>query len=566
MGAALDLAVVDQATGYAMRVLDGSEVAGPWVRLAAARHMRDLETGAERGLSWHPELARHAIDFIQCLRHYEGSVAGQLFVLSPFQAFIIGSLFGWYTSDGQRRFRVAYVEIGKGNGKTPLAAGVALYGLMADGEAGAQIYSAATSRDQAMLCFTDAKAYVEACNPLLQRLSVGQANLAYLATNSYMRPVSSEGRGLDGKRPHIVIVDELHEHPTPVVVEKMRAGTKGRTRALILEITNSGFDKTTICGEHHDYSIKVLQGVLENDAWFAYVAALDKKDDPFTDESCHIKANPNLGVSVTRKYLQEQIREAGGIASKRSLVLRLNFCRWTEGAENDIDLDHWDQCAHPVSEDLLAGRKAFGGLDLASVSDFCALAWVFPPEQEGGLWELVLRLWLPEGAVRRLREKAMLPIDAWIEAGLVSVTPGNVTDYAFIKAKIEADREQFDVQEIAFDRWNATQLVNDLLADGAPMVQFGQGFASMAAPIKELERIYGSHKLAHGGHPVLRWMASNVVAVQDPAGNKKYDRAASRQKIDGMVATVMAIGRAICGDGEEPPGDGFVDLNEEATA
>jgi len=541
------LPLVDPVTDYAQKVIAGTVVAGPWVRLAAKRHLEDLEQGPGRGLIWHPERAQHAITFIECLRHYQGDKAGKRFILSDWQRFVVGSVFGWYVNDGQRRFRIAYVEIGKGNGKTPLAAAIALYGLVADGEAGAEIYSAATSRDQAGICFTDAKQFVLSCAPLLNRLQVGHNNIAFLETSSFLRVVSAEGRGLDGKRPHLVVVDELHEHPTATVVEKMRAGTKGRTRALIFEITNSGYDQTTVCWEHHDYSIKVLQGVIENDSWFAFVAALDKGEDPFDNPSCWPKANPNLGISLTHQYLIEQVREAKDLPSKRNLVLRLNFCRWTEASEGAIDLDYWDKCNTPVHVSALQGRACYGGLDLASVSDFCALSWIFPPEgdRDTGLWHLLLRLYLPEAAVKRMRDKQRLPIDTWVSQGLVTVTPGNVTDYGFIKADIKRDREQFDVREIAFDRYNSSQLVTDLQDDGALMVGFGQGYLSMSPAIKEMERLYMSGRLAHGGHKVLRWMASSTVATHDAAENVKFDREKSTNKIDGMVSTAMAIGRAI---------------------
>ena len=539
--------MIDPATNYAQQVVAGEIVAGPWVRLAAKRHLDDLLTGHLRGLIWRPEKATHAIQFIECLKHYQGVKAGKLFVLSPWQRFTVGSLFGWYAAEAHRRFRTAYVEIAKGNGKTPLGAAIALYALVADGEAGAEVYSAATNKDQASICFNDAKQFVMSCPPLANRLQVGLTNIAFLKTSSYFRPVSAEGRGLDGKRPHVVIVDELHEHPNGTVVEKMRAGTKGRTRALIVEITNSGYDQTTVCFEHHDYSIKVLQGVIDNDSWFAFIACLDKGDEPFDDPSCWPKANPNLGVSVTRQYLEEQVMEGRDIPSKRNLVRRLNFCVWTEASETWVDLDHWDKCATPVQLSALQGRRCFGGLDLASVSDFTALVWVFPPEEDGGIWQVVCRLYLPEEAIKKMRDKKRLPIDSWIAEGLVTVTPGNVTDYGFIKRDVAADREAFDVQEIAFDRFNSSQLVTDLQDDGALMVGFGQGYGSMSGPVKELERLYMKHCLAHGGHKVLRWMATNVVATKDAAENIKFDRAKSTEKIDGMVGLAMALGRAIAG-------------------
>lgn len=505
-------------------------------------------------------MAAHAIQFIECLKHYQGVKAGKLFILSDWQRFVVGSCFGWYAAEAHRRFRTAYVEIAKGNGKTPLGAAIALYGLVADGEAGAEVYSAATSKDQASICFSDAKQFVLSCAPLANRLQLGLANISYLATSSFFRPVSAEGRGLDGKRPHIVIVDELHEHPTGTVVEKMRAGTKGRTRALIVEITNSGYDQTTVCFEHHDYTIKVLQGVIENDSWFGYIACLDKGDEPFDDPSCWPKANPNLGVSVTRQYLQEQVMEGRDIPSKRNLVRRLNFCVWTEASEGWLDLDAWDKCNATVQTSALRGRKCFGGLDLASVSDFTALVWVFPPDKTEPKWQVLVRLYLPEDAIKKMRDKQRLPVDTWVEEKLITVTPGNVCDYGFIKRDIAADREQFNVQEIAFDRFNSSQIVTDLQDDGALMVGFGQGYASMSGPIKELERLYMSQAIAHGGHKVLRWMGTNVVATKDAAENIKFDRAKSTQKIDGMVGLAMALGRATAKHEKTTVKQGFVQL------
>lgn len=545
-----DSVQVDSATAYAEDVVAGRIIAGELVRLACERHLRDLKEGAARGLTWHPERGEHAIGFIECLRHYQGVDAGNRFLLSPFQRFIVGVLFGWYAEDGAfRRFRVGYVEIAKGNGKTPLAAAIGLYGLTADGESGAEVYSAAVSRDQAKICFRDAFQFVASSPALSKRLVCGENNLAYAATASFFRPVSSEGRGLDGKRPHIVVVDELHEHPSSIVVDKMRAGTKGRTRTLILEITNSGYNTESVCFEHHDYSVKVLKGVIQNDAWFAYVAALDEEDEPFEDETCWPKANPNLGVSVTVQYLREQVREAKDIPSKRSLVLRLNFCRWTSASENWGDIDKWDLCAGQVDEEKLKGRRCYGAIDLASRSDICAEALFFPPAEEGERWKVLMRFWLPEAAVKRRVEKARLPYDQWVREGWLRTTPGDVTDYAFIKKQVLDDAQSFDLVRMAIDRWNATQLCNELQDEGIVMVLFGQGFASMSAPMKELEAKYLSGLLDHGANPVLRWMFSNVVAKQDPAGNIKPDRAASTEKIDGIVALVMAEGMAAMDQG-----------------
>src|SRR5262245_25267135 len=329
-------------TQYARDVVEGKIPAGRLVRLAGDRHMRDLEEGSRRELHFDERAATRSIEFFSFLRLAEGEHAGKPFRLEPFEQFIVGSLFGWKGSDGFRRFRNGYVEMGKGNGKSPLAAGIALYGLSADGETGAEVYSAAVTRDQAKIVFADAVKMVTASPALSRRIDRTVNNLAVLSTNSFFRPVSSEARGLDGKRVHIAVIDEIHEHPSSHVVDKMRAGTKGRRQALIFEITNSGYDRNSVCWAHHEYSTKVLDRIIQDDSWFTYVCQLDPCEecqrqgktqpqdncpncDQWTDEKVWIKANPCLDVSITRRYLSEQVREAQGMPSKQNIVKRLNF-------------------------------------------------------------------------------------------------------------------------------------------------------------------------------------------------------------------------------------------------
>ncbi len=544
--------MIDRTTAYARDVVAGVVVAGPWVRLACQRHLRDLEEGPARGLTFDLQLATRAMVFIECLTLADGQYAGLPFNLSPFQAFVVGSLFGWLGPDGFRRFRTAYIEIAKGNGKTPLAAGVALYLAVADGEAGAEVYAAAVSRDQAKICFRDIKRFAEASPALSRRLEINEQNVAYPAMGSYIRPVSSEGRGLDGKRVHAAVIDELHEHPTSIVVDKMRAGTKQRRQALIFEITNSGYDRHSVCWEHHDYSTKVLQGVVDNDAWFAYVAALDEGDDWLNDPACWIKSNPNLGVSITEKYLQEQVAEARDMPSKRNIVARLLFCVWTEQSSVWLPIELWDKCATPVDLEELAGRDCFGALDLASTADIAAWVLVFPPTAYGDRWHVVPRLFCPADGIRTRSRKDGVPYDRWVDEGHLIATEGNVIDYAFIRAAIHHDAERFRVKRIAFDRWNSTHLVQELQGDGFEMVGFGQGYASMAAPVREIEKLVRGQELAHGGHPVLRWMVSNIAPSVDPAGNTKFDKGRSGDKIDGAVAMAMALGIAIADEVKGP--------------
>ena len=562
----------------------GASVAGPLVRLACQRHLDDLVAVASarkiasaakrmkgakadsarrakeearalkvgRGLQWRPDLAARVFRFFECLSLASSEDIEQPFVLEPWQKFIVGALFGWLGPDGHRRFRRGYVEIGKGNGKTPMAAGIGLYGMLADGEADAEVYSAANGRDQAKICWQDAANFVDRSPALKRRTVLHALNIAYPASRSFFRPVSSEGRGLDGKRVHIALIDELHEHPTDVVVDKMSAGTKGRRQALVFEITNSGYDRQSVCYRHHEYSVRVLEGRLQNDNWFAYIACLDEKDDPLEDEACWIKANPNLGVSITLKYLREQVEQARGMPAQRNIVLRLNFCVWTESATQWIPNKAWDECGEPVDLDALEGRDCYGGLDLSTTTDITAFGMVFPPKDEGERWKFAAKFWIPGDNIHRRREKDGVPYDAWAKDGYVTPTEGNVVDYAFLRRDIIELGERFVIKEIAFDRFNASQLVTELMADGFTMVPFGQGFLSMSAPSKQFESMIVGRKCAHGNNPVLKWMAANVMAAQDPAGNIKPDKAKSKERIDGIVALIMALGRAIVNGGEGP--------------
>lgn len=541
---------------YCRGVLSGAVPAGEAVRLAIRRHLADLKNGASRGLIFDQESAAYAIEFFEAfLALGEGNFEGKPFLLSPFQQFIIASLFGWKTRDGYRRFRTAYVEIGKGNGKSPLAAGIGLFGLVADGEAGAEIYSAATVKDQAKILFRDAERMVDA-SPHLKELVKNHVNNLSCG-ESFFRPISSEKRGLDGKRVHMALVDEVHEHASAIVVDKMRAGTKGRRQALIFEITNSGHDRNTVCYQHHEYSLKVLQGILEDDSWFAYICQLDvcaeckaegktmpscEKCDQWTDPAVWIKANPNLGVSIQPKYLVEQVREAQGMPSKENIVKRLNFCIWTEQAVRWMPMDAWDECGRePVDPEALSGHRCFAAFDLSSTSDLASFVAVFPDDGNA----VISLNWIPEKNMALRIKRDRVPYDLWQKQGLLKATQGNVIDFRAIRKDIQGFGQKYQVQEIRYDPWNAAQIAIELQEeDGFKMVQHRQGTASMTAPTKSLEAKVLRGDLRHGGNPLMRWCASNVAVSTDPAGNIKPDKERSTEKIDPIVALIMANGSA----------------------
>ena len=534
----------DPVRAYAERVVGGDLVAGELVRQACQRHLDDLAQGPVRGLRWDGEAAARALAFFGYLR----LPSGEPFTLHPAQAFIVGSLFGWSLAGGGRRFRTAYIEMGKGNGKTPMAAAMGLIGLVADRCPAAEIYTAGVTRDQAQYLFSDARHMVEASPALRARIEIEVRNLAVRASASYLRPVSSEARSLDQKRVHMALIDEIHEHRTALVVEKMRAGTKGDDRALIVEITNAGFDRHSVCWQHHAYSRQVLAGALPNDAWFAYVASLDAGDE-WTDERVWPKANPLLDVTVTRRYLREQVQEARDMPAKAALVARLNFCVWTEASAGAIEMTRWD--AGAAAAHLEPGMTVYAGLDLASTSDLTALLLL--REDEAGVIDLEARFWCPEEGIALRSRRDHVPYARWVEEGYLHATPGNVTDYDRVREDIRDLAETYRLAEIAYDRWNATQLVTQLMGDRATMVPLGQGYLSLSAPTKEWLARIAAGRVRHGGNPVLRWMAANLVVEQDAAGNLKPSKAKSTEKIDGQVAAIMAFARLTAPREPEPP-------------
>lgn len=533
---------VNAVTTYAEDVVCGRVVTGRLVKLAAERHLRDLETGHERGLWFDEDAAESVFEFFeQFLRLAEGEHEGQPFILQPWQKFVIGSVFGWKMANGYRRFRTLYGEIGKGNGKSPMAAGIGLFGLIGDGEAAAEIYSAAVTKDQAKISFRDAVNMVAASPHLAARIDQLVNNLSI--GTSYFRPISSERRGLDGKRVHMALIDEIHEHPTSVVVDKMRAGTKGRRQALIIEITNSGYDRASVCWEHHEYSRHILEGTIENDTWFAYVCGLDEGDD-WLDEAVWPKANPNLGVSIDYRYLREQVATALGIPTMFGIVQRLNFCIWTEQHTPFLSMDRWYDCPPRTPDDELIGRTCYAGLDLSSTTDISAFVAFFP-DDEGDGGDVLAQFWVPEEGILNRSRVDHVPYDQWARSGFITPTPGDVVDYDWIIAYIQEFLSKYDVREIPFDRARADYIVNALMKDGAPMVGFGQGYLSMSAPTKHLEKLVLAKALRHGNNPVLSWMAANAVVDKDFAENMKLTKSRSSGRIDGIVALTMALGRAV---------------------
>jgi phage terminase large subunit-like protein len=520
-------------------------LAGPLVRLACQRHLTDrLTEGPATEFYFDDTRADHAIAFFETVLRLPDTQDAdgnpRAFLLAPYQDFIVGSLFGWLKrSTNTRRFQDAYVEIGKGNGKTPLAAAIGLYLLVLDGELAAEIYSAATTKDQAKILFADAERMVATSPELQAAVNSNLNNLANKETHSFFRPVSSEHRGLDGKRPHGVLIDELHEHPTPQVANKMRAGRKGRRQPLIFEITNSGYDRTSVCWEHHEHSRRVVEGLVDDDQWFAYVCALDDGDDPIADDRCWLKANPNLGVSIQYEYLRRQVDSAKHIPAELNTVLRLNFCVWTNAAVRFFDRAKWLECPAEVPDVELEGHPCYAAFDLGQSDDFAALSliWDLPDGRVGWRgW-----FWLPESAIEKYKNR---PYDQWRRAGALTVTDGDTTDYDEVEDTIRTVCERWGVREVGYDKRFAEQMAQHLVGHGLQMVDTPQGFYLNAA-IKRTNELVINGELCHGNHPILGWMADNAVVRHGRDKELRLDKERARDKIDGVAALVMAVDRWI---------------------
>ena len=538
--------------GYITGVLSGEIVACKWVRLAVERHLDDLENGHTRGLYFDEERAQHAIDFFQFLRHSKGEWAGRVVELEPWQQFFLWALFGWLRDDGMRRYRTAYLEVSRKNGKTTLLAGVGLYLVVADEEPGAEVYTAATKKDQARISHSEAKRMVQRSSHLSAIVSVMRDNLSVLATDSKFEPLGRDSDTLDGLNVHGAVIDELHAHKNREMYDILDTATGSRRQPLICMITTAGVDRTSICFEHHEYTQKVLERLVEDDSHFGLIYTLDDEDDwetNWSDETLWVKANPNLGVSKKWDDMRRKATRAKEMPAALNSFLRKELDLWTQAETAWMNMERWLALKGSVSESGLRGRRCYAGLDLSSTTDISALVLAFPPVVEGDLFQFLWRFFLPQEAMLARSRRDRVPYDVWVRQGFITVTPGDVIDYKAIYAQFDADAQAFDLEEVAFDRWGATQVAQDLADRGATMIQFGQGFASMSSPMKQMETMVLGGRIAHGHNPVANWMMGNVVALTDASENIKPDKAHSRERIDGVVAAIMALDRAIRNEG-----------------
>ena len=531
-------------------VRDGKIVVSTLVKKAIDRHYNDLERAKDpaSGIKFHEHLAIHAIKWISknatITEDGIGVTVGDRLTLQAWQQAFLWILFGWRNIDNTRRFRNVYAELARGNGKSKLASAIALYVLIGEGVRGSAVYSIATTMEQAKMVFDDAALMSEVKSKPDLRHLVRNKNLLFIpGTATVFRPLASNEHNLDGLKPNLTVVDELHAHRSRGPWNKCKTAQGKKPGSMLLAITTAGFDRHSVCYEQRTYAEKVLDNIFEDDSYFAWIAALDKDDDPFDPENWK-KSNPNLGISIELQTLINASKQAKEIPTEYNDFLRLRCNIWTESSVRWMPMEKWDLCIAEIELEKLKGRPCFGGMDLSTVSDISAFVLVFPPYGDDKLWRVLPFFFMPEDNIEEREKKDRVPYGAWRRHGLFQVTPGNVIDFDYIREFVGNLADTYDIQEVAYDPWNAHQIVTQLTSDGLTMVPVRQGYISLNSPTKLLMEKVLRHEISHGNNPILRWMASNTVVTIDPTGSIKPDKSKSTEKIDGIVATIMALARA----------------------
>lgn len=504
-----------------------------------------------KGSHYDKEAADFAVAFIESLCHTKGTWAGKRFDLIDWQEQIIRDIFGTLKSNGYRQFNTAYVEIPKKQGKSELAAAVALLLTCGDGEERAEVYGCAADRQQATIVFDVAADMVRMCPALNKRVKIlaSQKRIVYLPTNSFYQVLSAEAYSKHGFNIHGVVFDELHTQPNRKLFDVMTKGSgDARMQPLYFLITTAGTDTNSICYETHQKAKDILEGRKIDPTFYPVIYGADETDD-WTDPKVWKKANPSLGITVGLDKVKAACDSARQNPGEENAFRQLRLNQWVKQAVRWMPMEKWDACGSAINEDDLEGRVCYGGLDLSSTTDITAFVLVFPPVEEDDRYIVLPYFWVPEDTLDLRVRRDHVPYDVWERQGYLMTTEGNVVHYGFIENFIEDLGKRFNIREIAFDRWGATQMVQNLEGMGYTVVPFGQGFKDMSPPTKELMKLTLEQKIVHGGHPVLRWMMDNIFIKRDPAGNIKADKEKSTEKIDGAIATIMALDRAIrCGN------------------
>ena len=495
--------------------------------------------------------ADYAVRFIECLAHTKGTWAGKPFELIDWQERIIRDLFGVIKPNGYRQFNTAYIEIPKKNGKSELAAAVALLLTCGDGEERAEVYGCAADRQQAAIVFDVAADMVRMCPALNKRVKIltSQKRIVYVPTNSFYQVLSAEAYSKHGFNIHGVVFDELHTQPNRKLFDVMTKGSgDARMQPLYFLITTAGTDTNSICYEQHQKAQDILEG-RKIDKTFYPVIYGAPDDADWTSPEVWKNSNPSLGETIGMDKVEAACESAKQNPGEENAFRQLRLNQWVKQTVRWMPMHKWDACKVDFDESLLEGRVCYGGLDLSSTTDITAFVLVFPPTDEDDHYYILPYFWLPEETLDLRVRRDHVPYDLWQRQGFLMTTEGNVVHYGFIENFIDELGTRFNIREIAFDRWGAVQMSQNLEGLGFTLVQFGQGYRDMSPPTKELMKLTLEQKIAHNGHPVLRWNMDNIFIKRDPAGNIKPDKEKSTEKIDGTVATIMALDRAIrCGN------------------
>ena len=542
------------AENYIHDVLNNEVTTCRLVKQAVKRHVEDLQKQNTEEFPYYfdPSAAENKISFSQGLRHTKGVWAKQQLklTLEPWQQFCDWVVFGWKrTGSGLRRFTKSYIEVARKNGKTAWKSTDANVMFFMDGEAGAEVYFCATKRDQAKIAWGDAEAQIRK-NPFLKSkttLYKMNSTIKLNDSNSTMRPIGQDSDTEDGLNPSFVLVDEYHAHKSADLLNVMQDGMGARSQPLLSIITTAGFDKNLPCyNEERALVVGILEGTIEPrpENVFGIIYTLDEGDD-WTDEKNWIKSNPNLGVSVNQDFLREQVKQALASPLKQNSVKTKNFNIWTQVASRWIMAEGWDACKGKIPD--LIGRDCYCGLDLSTTTDITAWVKCFPPIDLETKFIFEYTFFLPNEGLLDKQRRDKVPYMLWRDKGLITCTPGNVIDYDFIEAHILKDAEDYQIRELAYDPYNSTEICNHLQNEGLPLVPFRQGFLSMSPPSKDFEKKILGKELNHGDNPVIKWMVSCTEIATDPAGNikpVKPDRTKTNKRIDGVVASIMALDRA----------------------
>ena len=531
---------------YALDVDSGELPACKWVRLACHRFLDDMEHGHERGLVFDTEKAQDVLDFFDHVPHIKGRWAGQPIEPSAWQVFIIINLYGWlWEATGLRRYKSAYIEVGRKNGKSTFVAPLGLYMTRWDGEPGAEVYSAATSRDQARIVFDTARDMVRN-SKLKNHIQAYNHSVCHEGSSSFFKPLASDSDTLEGKNTQMALIDELHAHKNRRVYDVLELSMGARDQALLLVITTAGDDRTGICYEVRDYLTKVLEQVFDDDSCFGVIYTIDDPDE-WTNPDVWIQANPNLGISPSLEDMQRLCQKAQQTPGAASEFKRKRLDIWCEGETAYFNMEHWRLCPQLAPDPRLKTLPCYLALDLSSKRDLTALVGLFPDDDRH--YHHKVKFYLPEAVLDPHKSGKAHHIQKlyqqWADAGWLTLTPGQIIDYRVIYQDAKSWAEHYDAAEIAFDPWGATQLATQLQEDGFEIVQVQQSVKNFSEAMKEMDAVVIDHRFHHEHNPVMAWMMSNVNARVDKNDNVFPNKLNDESKIDGPVATFMAMNRAL---------------------